>query len=498
MSTSIQQYSVADYHKLGLKSRLKTVSRKTRRAMANDFSALNPTIWANEAIVQLLPNMVIANLISRDFDTKMAKFGDVVNAYIPGNFEMTRKGALCENVVVQDASGASLQVPLDQWPQVSFLICDGEEDRPALDLIDTLLSPAMLALAQGADRILGGQVYQFLDNVSGHANNVDETNIKRYLLEARENMNRRNVPLAGRTMLLTPATETEALTVEAFTNAAYTGDNGGALRDATIGRKYGWDLFMTQTQPEISAGQSTVGTVLINDAAGFAAGTTVLTVDGAGATATLVGQWAVVAGDDTPQHITARTDTTLTVTPGLKRNVANNAVVTILKSGAVNLVAGYVGTTSNPRVIGWAKEILMDGLAASAPQIGQMVSFGSQTQRYAIIKLTIYDLAAGTFGITLDRPLELPIANNATVNLGPAARYNFGFVRNAFTLVTRPLPQPRAGTGAISRVVVDPVNKISIRVTITYDGQKQGHLVTLDFLMGVGVLSQDMGEVMLG
>lgn len=494
MSTSIEQFSVADYHNLGLRNK-----RRSRRAMANDFSALNPTIWANEAITQLLPNMVIANLIARDFDqNQVAKFGDVVNAYIPGNFEMTRKGALCENVVVQDASGASLQVPLDQWPQVSFLICDGEENRPALDLIDTLLSPAMLALAQGADRILGGQVYQFLDNVSGHANNVDETNVKRYLLEARENMNRRNVPLAGRTMLLTPATETEALSVETFTNANQVGDDGTALREAALGRKFGWDLFMTQTQPEVSTGQTTVGTVTLNMAAGAAAAATALTVDGAGATATLVGQWALVAGDDTPQHITARTDTTLTIAPGLKRAVADNAAITILKSGAVNKVGGYVGTTTNPRVIGHAKEILIDGLPASVPQLGQMVTFGSQTERYAIIKLTIYDQAAGTFGFELDRPLSLPIANDATVNLGPAAKYNFGFIRNAFTLVTRPLPQPRAGTGAISRVVVDPINKISIRVTITYDGQKQGHLVTLDFLMGVGVLSREMGEVMLG
>lgn len=492
MTKTIQAYSPMDVARFTAISR----SRRSRRVMANDFSALNPTIWANEAIVQLLPNMVVANLVNRDFDTKASKFGDVVNAYVPGTFEMTRKGALCENVVVQDASGTSIQVPLDQWPQVSFLICDGEEDRSALDLVDTLLTPAVIALAQGVDRIIGAQVYQFLENVSGHAMGVDETNIKDYILEARENMNNRNVPLAGRTLLLTPGMETEALKNDAFTDADRVGDDGTAMREASLGRKYGFDTFMTQTQPQINRGQTTLGVVTVNGAA--SAGATTVTYDGAAAAGVVVGQWAVIAGDDTPQHITADTGTVITIEPGLKRDVADNAAITIITPGAVNKVGGYNGTTTNPRVIGWAKEILVDGFANSAPRVGQLVSFGSQTHRYAIIKLTIYDNTAGTFGIMLDRPLVDPIADDATVNLGPAAKYNFAFLRNAFTAVFRPLPAPRAGAGAISRVVNDVINKVSIRVTITYDGEKQGHLVTLDFLMGVGILSQDMGEVLLG
>lgn len=470
-------------------------SKKWQRAFANDFSALNPTIWANEAIIGLLPNMVLGNLVSRDFDNKVAKFGDIVNAFIPGTFEMTRKGALCENVVVQDASGASLQVALDQWPQVSFLICDGEEDRNALDLVDTLLTPAIIAMAQGIDRILGAQVYHFLDNTAGHANNIDETNVRQYVLEAREQMNRKNVPTVGRTLILTPATETQALNVDAFTSADKVGDDGTALREAALGRKYGFDIFMTQTQPEVSTGQTLItGAVTVTTAA--AAGATTVAYTGAGAPNVVAGQWALIAGDDTPQHVTAATGTVMTIAPGLKRAVPVGAAITIIKSGTTS--AAYGGTTMNPRVIGWAKEILVAGFANSPPQLGQMVTFGTDATRYAVIKLRIIDLAAGTFGITLDRPLANAVGNGAAVNLGPAAKYNFAFLKNAFTLVNRPLPQPRAGTGAISRVVVDPVNKIAIRVTITYDGEKQGHLVTLDTLIGVGVLSQDMGVVMLG
>ena len=38
----------------------------------------------------------------------------------------------------------------------------------------------------------------------------------------------------------------------------------------------------------------------------------------------------------------------------------------------------------------------------------------------------------------------------------------------------------------------------AVRVTITYDGTSQGHLVTLDILAGVQVLDGRLGSVVLG
>ena len=63
------------------------------------------------------------------------------------------------------------------------------------------------------------------------------------------------------------------------------------------------------------------------------------------------------------------------------------------------------------------------------------------------------------------------------------------------TLAIRPLALPRAGAGAISGLA--NYNNLSIRTVITYDGNKQGHLVTLDFLAGIKVLDTDLGAVML-
>jgi hypothetical protein len=42
------------------------------------------------------------------------------------------------------------------------------------------------------------------------------------------------------------------------------------------------------------------------------------------------------------------------------------------------------------------------------------------------------------------------------------------------------------------------VNGLSMRATITYDGRAQGHLVTLDMLLGLAVLDIHLGAVLLG
>lgn len=480
----------------------RVLRRKLRRAQyANDFSALNPNLWAREAILRLRPRLVMGNLVGRDFEDVPKKFGDIVNAFMPGDFSFSRKGAPCEQVVTQDTTGTTVQVPLDQWPQVSFQICDGEEDRDFLDLVETLLNPAIVALAEGADRILANQVHQFYANNAGQLQTISGTNVLDYLTDASELFNLAAVPMEGRAMVISPKTNTAILKNSNLINASFTGDDGTALRTASVGQLMGWNLINGLTQPGVTTGQ-VLNTALVNFGAGYSAGATSIVYDGEapGADPFNVGQWVVITGDGIPQQITAidTTGNALTISPGLKRAVADNAPIKAVDSGAVNNVAGYAGTTASPRVIGYAKQIRVDGIT-TPPKIGQMVTFGINpaaadfSTKYAIIRVDTIT-PGSEYGIWLDRPLVAALVNDEVVNFGPAGEYNFGLMRNAFALVTRPLPKPRVGT--LSSVV--SYQKFSIRVTITYDARAQAHLVVVDFLMGVGKVDDQLGMVMFG
>jgi hypothetical protein len=168
--------------------------------------------------------------------------------------------------------------------------------------------------------------------------------------------------------------------------------------------------------------------------------------------------------------------------PGLTHAVAHSAVVKVVQRGAVNYSGNYA--------IGYDGYIVYASFT-TIPCVGQMVSFGTDPTSPLY---TIIDITATT--MLLDRPLTVALTNGDAINPAPAGEYNFAFHRNAMALVIRPLASPRAGVGALSSAVT--YNGASMRATITYNGTKQGHLVTLDMLMGVKVLNSSLGALLLG
>jgi hypothetical protein len=446
-------------------------------AYENDLDAFVPEIWAQESLMILENNMILGNLVHRDFENQIASFGDTVNTRKPSKFTMNRKGDV-DSVTIQDANATNVAVKLDQHLHTSFLIKDGQEAKGFKNLVQEYLYPAILSIAEGVDQILAAQTYQFLPNAVG---TLSGTTNAATLIAARDKMNQLLVPSTGRNIVMPSNMEAALLSDANFVTADKVGDNGTALREGSLGRKYGFDLFMAQQQPSIATG-NTVVVGAINSAPGHAVGVTAVAVDGFAAAITN-GSWCMIGGR--PYLITATvggaTPTQLTLDGGLTAAVVDNAVVTVYTPAAVNLVAGYAA--------GHAKSLVIDGTTA-APRRGQLISFGTTAPRYGTIGDT------STTSITLDRPLDAAAADNAVVGLGPAGNYGLAFHRNAMALITRPLATPMVGTGA--RSFVANYNGLSLRVTITYNGEKQGHLVTVDVLAGVKVLDSALGVPVLG
>lgn len=455
-----------------------------------DFpAAFEPELWANESIAILEGNMVAGNLVHRDFEEAIASYGQVVNTRKPLEFQIKRK-VRNDGLTVQQPDADNIPVVLNQHLYVTFLILDVDQSMSFKDLVAEYLQPAMLTIAEGVDNIVSGQVYQFLGNSGGQLNTMDSTNAEDYILDTRLVMNKNKAYTMNRNLILGPIAETTALKDSKFTDANRVGDDGTALREASLGRKYGYDIFMAQSQPYIDPTQITTVIGAINNAGGYAVGTKTFTVDGLAA-AISPGTWITIAGDNTPLQVVSTvggaTPTSITTVQGIKSAVADNAVVTITSPGQVNNAAGYTGSTIGSG--GWAKEIIYDTFTFD-PQIGMGITFNTQTTVYRIIEV---DTVGKT--ILLDRPLEASIADNDTINPLPGGSYNWAFHRNAVALVTRPLALPMPGTGV--RAGIANYNNLSMRVTMTYDSDLQGTKVTVDTLMGVKVLDQNLGAVML-
>lgn len=455
-------------------------------AHANDVESFNVKLWAREAVSILTDNMVMGNLVHRDFSPIVQEFGDTVNTRKPAEFVAVRK-TNDDNVTVQNATATNIPVKLNQLVHVSYLIRDGQESTAFESLVQSFLLPAMIAEADFVDTVLATQVYQFINYSGGRLAQMDETTGKRYILDTRKVMNDNKAYMDNRNLIVGSAAESTLLDIDNFTDANRVGDNGTALSRAILGSKFGFDIRMDQNVPFISP-ITTVVTGAVNHSGGYAAGTVAFTVDGLSAAIT-AGTWFTISGDDTPLQVASTTGgatpTVITSSYPNKRLVADNAVITLCPTSTTTAAYTYDSASNT----GYSGDIAITAFSGNTPQIGQLVTFGASTIIYGIVKVN------STTSITLDRPIEANIGSGATVNLGPAGGFNIAFHRNALTMVSRPLARPREGTGAMSEVV--NFNNMSLRVVMTYDGNAQGTLVTLDILFGIKILDAHLGAMML-
>lgn len=455
---------------------------------ANSNDAFIPEVWAAEALRILYENRVASQLVHTDFSDEIAQFGDVVNTRRPAKFSNVRKTD-DDEVTTQSATAQNVQVALDQWNHVSFIIKDGEESKSMQSLVDTYLRPAIVAVAQAMDQMVLGQRFEFIQNVVG---SLSTTADKAGVIAVGTKLDELLCPMDSRNLIVSPSVQGDLLNIADFVSADKVGDDGTALREGSLGRKFGLQTFMTQNCRKIVATDTRTGA--INNSAGYAIGETDIAVDGFSAAIT-TGSWITVAGDMTPQLVIGTTGGTtpsaIEIWPGLTKAVVNNAVVTVYDPAYVNKSGGYAAS--------YNKALDIDGITLP-PRVGQMISTGvtgATVKLYSAISSvdSSGNSIPSTTSLLLNRGLDAAVANNAVLGLGPAGNYNFAFHRDAIALVSRPLAMPQRSMGVLAAVV--EMDGVGLRVTMTYDGKAQGHRVTVDVLCGVKTLDTNLGCLFL-
>ncbi len=446
---------------------------------ANDNDALIPELWAREALRVLQSNMVMGNLVNRDYNDMVANFGDVVNTSRPADFSGKRKTD-SDSVTEQDATSPNIPVPLDQHIHVTFVIKDGEMSKALPNLVERYLEPAARELAEKVDQILCGQVARLTTYEEGRLGEMDATNADDFVLDANTRLDINRAPKAGRNLVLGPRAQKAALGADLFVSAEKRGDAGTALRTASLGSVYGMDSYMDQNVP-YSASTSAEVEEGVTDGAEVA-GATVVEVTNAIANVTNAGgEYVVFGGEGKPYRIdSASADTLasdLTLTEGLRDAVASGASCTIYMAADVD------GTYA----ANWSKEITIDGITSGKElQLGQGVTFAKGASSHSYTIIAVDNSVAGESTVLLDRPLSAALADNDLAFPMPAGGWNLAFTRDALALVNRPLVTVPADTGA--RSFVASYEGLSMRVTMQYDSTVQGMRVTFDLLCGVAVL----------
>lgn len=170
----------------------------TSRYPSND--AFIPDIWAQTALNILNENMVVGNLIHRDFQNEMAQHGDVVNLRKPNNFRMQRRKTDDDDLFDIRMETTRHVVPLDAHFYTSFIIRDGDAAGSFKDLVNMYVFPAMVSMARGIDRYAIEKMW-----IEGDKNAVTNHDAQDLILDARTQLNNNRAPLRDRHMIVPPS-----------------------------------------------------------------------------------------------------------------------------------------------------------------------------------------------------------------------------------------------------------------------------------------------------
>lgn len=461
---------------------------------ANDNSAFVPQQWAFEGLMQLEEQMVVANLVHRDFEDEVASYGETVNTRRPGEFKIRRKNDTTSSLDKQDASATNVAVVLNQWFYNSFIIKDGEQSKSFKDLLQIYLVPSMRTIARSVDRALLGHIHKFLSMGApagrvGRLQNLPAATSHETVLEAREKLNSNNAPLdATRSLVLSSMSETALLKNDMFIKANERGDGGAALEDARLGRILGFNTFLAQNVPycNLLAASVAQGTVTGAEAAGESGSLTCSIL----AHEVVAGEFVNVVGNDQPTWATASTAATNTTAVTLNEPLK-------YATGAGAVITAYIAmVVTAGELIGYDGQINLTNASGLPPQVGQLMAFGTGGTRhtYTVIEVDVVD--ATHTEIMLDRPLDVALTTSDPAFPGPAGSLNWAMQRECVALVTRPLAVPANAMGVLSGV--GSYNDISMRVSMQYDIDAGGTVVNCDILAGIKELDTNLAVTLLG
>ena len=211
---------------------------------------LTPQIIAKEALMVLRNNAVMANLVHRDFsDEFVAGVGDTITVKKPASFEAKEFNG---SIQVQDATESGVTVKMDKLLDVSFAVTSKEMTLDIADFSEQLLVPAMQAFADKIDKYIIGLESDITNRVT-----MDGTSpIQDIMIDARKYLTDAAAPLTDRRFVYGSQVESDLLKTNLFISAEKVGDEGTALREASLGRKFGLDCYVDQNIEEVTEGGS--------------------------------------------------------------------------------------------------------------------------------------------------------------------------------------------------------------------------------------------------
>jgi len=200
---------------------------------------------AADALPALMGNLVMGNLVNRDYEPALARAGDTINVPIPP--PMTAHN-LTEGstVLTQNPNLDNAQIVLNTHAEATFLIPDVTKILAVPDLLKLYMQPAVVALAEKIESDLMGLYANFTANA---AVGTGGTAITEAVVDSAETalFAAKVPPNATKFLVVDPGTYSTLRQIPRFSEFNTAGEAGlRALVDGAVGKMKDFYIFRSQ------------------------------------------------------------------------------------------------------------------------------------------------------------------------------------------------------------------------------------------------------------
>lgn len=404
--------------------------------MANTL--ITPSIIAKEALMQLKNNLVMGNLVHRDYSREFVKVGSTISVRKPVKFVAT-SGATRTN---QDVVEGTVPVVIDQQKHVSWNFSSQELTLTVDEYSERYIKPAMIELAQSVESSLTG-LYSSVPNWVGTAGTTPSTFL--HLGAARQRLVENQAPM-GDTLnaVMDPAAALQIANdmKQQFQPAKQL----TAMERVKIGRYAGFETYEAQSIVTHTVGPLG-GTPLVNGASQHS--------------------------NSTPQA-----NSQSLITDGWTAAAASR-----LKAGDVITIAGVKAVNRGTRqAYSYLKQFTV---------LSDVSSDGSGN---ATLTISPAIITSGPYQNVDAAPADNAAITVVTGTASTAYPQNLCFHKNAFALVMADLDLPD-GAPFKARESYD---NLSVRVVKQYDIDDDKDIIRLDILYGVKTIYPELAVRLTG
>jgi len=219
-----------------------------------DVTYWTPTVIAQEAINYLKEYAVMPALVSKDIGSEFSKYGATLQIPKYGDLEVQDKDAATDFAVTRPSED-KVDITLDKHKVVAFEVEDIAEAMTKGSVIPGYAEQGLMLMADQVDSDLLALITSVTDQVGTAGTDITADMIA----DAREELVKNKVPkFMPKYMVLGPKDITALLKTEKFTSSAWIDDQGAAMKEAYLGKRYGMEIFEDTQMP--TSGSSPVST----------------------------------------------------------------------------------------------------------------------------------------------------------------------------------------------------------------------------------------------